>query len=39
MEERNGKYCREESKAEAVDNWSSSELTGKKLTLQHRQAV
>jgi len=32
MKERNGKYCREASKAETVDNWTSAELTEKQLT-------
>lgn len=39
MEERNGKYCREESKAETADNWNSIKLTEKQLTFQHRQVV
>lgn len=37
--QKNGKYCKEESKAEALDNWTSTELREKQLNFQHRQVV
>lgn len=41
MEKKNEKYCKEESKTEAVDNWTSTELREKQIqtSIQHRQVV